>query len=122
MADKHVVKTAKRLKIRKRIRRKLTGTAERPRLSIYRSLNHIYAQLIDDASGATLVSMSSLAENVRTQKEAGKVSLSKRVGLELAKVAKGKGIERVVFDRNGYKYHGRVKAVADGAREGGLQF
>lgn len=122
MADKSIFKHAKRLKIRRRIRRKVTGTAERPRLTIYRSLNQIYAQLVDDVQGVTLMQTSSLMDTVRSQKSAGKISTSKRVGLELAKAAKDKGISKVVFDRNGLKYHGRIKAVADGAREGGLEF
>jgi large subunit ribosomal protein L18 len=118
MADKNIFKQAKRLKIRRRIRRKVSGTSERPRLTIYRSLNQIYAQLIDDVSGSTLVQTSSL----RAEKSSGKISKSKQVGLELAKAAISKGISKVVFDRNGLKYHGRIKAVADGAREGGLEF
>ncbi len=122
MADKNIVKHAKRLKIRRRIRRKVLGTAERPRLTIYRSLNQIYAQLVDDVKGATLAQSSSLAEAIRGKKESGKTSISKLVGVELAKLAKSKGIQKVVFDRNGLKYHGRIKAVADGAREGGLEF
>jgi large subunit ribosomal protein L18 len=122
MADKNIFKQAKRLKIRRRIRRKVSGTSERPRLTIYRSLNHIYAQLIDDVSGSTLVQTSSLAEGIRAEKSSGKISKSKQVGLELAKAAISKGISKVVFDRNGLKYHGRIKAVADGAREGGLEF
>jgi len=122
MADKNIAKQAKRLKIRRRIRRKVLGTAERPRLTIYRSLNQVYAQIVDDVKGATLAHSSSLAEALRGQKESGKTSISKRVGLELAKLAKSKGISKVVFDRNGLRYHGRVKAVAEGAREGGLEF
>lgn len=122
MADKNILKQAKRLKIRRRIRRKVSGTSERPRLTIYRSLNHIYAQLIDDVSGSTLVQTSSLAQGIRVEKSSGKISKSKQVGLELAKAAISKGISKVVFDRNGLKYHGRIKAVADGAREGGLEF
>ncbi len=122
MADKNILKQAKRLKIRRRIRRKVSGTSERPRLTIYRSLNQIYAQLIDDVSGSTLVQTSSLAQGIRVEKSSGKISKSKQVGLELAKAAISKGISKVVFDRNGLKYHGRIKAVADGAREGGLEF
>jgi large subunit ribosomal protein L18 len=107
-----------------RIRRKVTGTAERPRLSVFRSLNHIYCQLVDDLSGRTLVAVSSrdkeLLEPLKSLK--GKTARSKRVGAQLAARAKEKGIQRVCFDRSGYLYHGRVKAVADGAREGGLNF
>ena len=107
-----------------RIRKKVTGTAERPRLSVFRSLNHIYCQLVDDLSGRTLLSVSSrdkdLLDPLKSAK--GKVARSKVVGKRLAARAKEKGIDRVCFDRSGYLYHGRVKAVADGAREGGLNF
>jgi large subunit ribosomal protein L18 len=107
-----------------RIRRKVSGTSERPRLSVFRSLSHIYCQLVDDLSGRTLLSVSSqdkdLAESLKGAK--GKVAKSKIVGKRLAERAKEKGIVSVSFDRSGYLYHGRVKAVADGAREGGLNF
>lgn len=107
-----------------RIRKKVKGTAERPRLSVFRSLNHIYAQLVDDLAGHTLLTVSSLdkglVSEVKTAK--GKVAAGKVVGKALAVKAKEKGIDRVCFDRSGYLYHGRVKAVADGAREGGLTF
>jgi large subunit ribosomal protein L18 len=107
-----------------RIRRKVSGTAERPRLSVFRSLNHIYCQLVDDLAGRTLLAVSSqdkdLAEALKAAK--GKVAKSRIVGKRLAERAKDKGIARVCFDRSGYLYHGRVKAVADGAREGGLNF
>jgi large subunit ribosomal protein L18 len=107
-----------------RIRAKVSGTAERPRLSVFRSLNHIYCQLVDDLSGRTLVAVSSrdedLAQTLKGVK--GKVARSKMVGQRLAAQAKEKGIAHVCFDRSGYLYHGRVKAVADGAREGGLNF
>ena len=107
-----------------RIRKKVKGTAERPRLSVFRSLNHIYAQLVDDLAGRTIMTVSSLdkglAPDVKTAK--GKVAAGKIVGKALAAKAKEKGIDRVCFDRGGYLYHGRVKAVADGAREGGLTF
>lgn len=107
-----------------RIRRKVNGTAERPRLVVFRSLSHIYAQLVDDLAGRTLLTVSSLdkglAPEVKTAK--GKVAASKVVGKALAVKAKEQGIGRVCFDRGGYLYHGRVKAVADGAREGGLTF
>jgi large subunit ribosomal protein L18 len=107
-----------------RIRRKVTGSAERPRLSVFRSLNHIYCQLVDDLSGRTLLAVSSQDKDlVETLKNAkGKVAKSKLVGRRLAERAKDQGIARVCFDRGGYLYHGRVKAVADGAREGGLNF
>jgi large subunit ribosomal protein L18 len=125
MADKNIFKTLKRTKIRKRIRKQMSGTSEKPRLAVFRSLKHIYAQLIDDDQGHTLVQISSLSEPIKTalkEKGKGKISISKLIGIELAKTAKTKGIETVVFDRGGYQYHGRVKAVAEGAREGGLKF
>jgi len=107
-----------------RIRRKVTGTAERPRLSVFRSLNHIYAQLVDDLAGRTILTVSSLDKDVKAglASAKGKIGASKAVGKQLAAKAKEKGIERVCFDRSGYLYHGRVKAIADGAREGGLNF
>ena len=107
-----------------RIRKKVQGTAERPRLCVYRSLNHIYAQLVDDLAGRTIMTVSSLDKglvpDVKTAK--GKVAAGKIVGKAIAVKAKEAGIVRVCFDRGGYLYHGRVKAVADGAREGGLTF
>jgi large subunit ribosomal protein L18 len=117
-------KKIRREKIRKRVRSKIFGTSERPRLSVYRSLKHIYAQIIDDTKGHTLVAMSSLSKEIRDKvKEAKtKTEVSRIVGLALAKKALEKGITKVVFDRNGYKYHGRVKALAEAAREGGLIF
>lgn len=111
-------KLQKRLKIKKRIRARIFGTPERPRLSVFRSNEEIYAQVIDDLSGTTIVSASSLKSEVKGDKK----TIATEVGKKLATVAKEKGIEKVVFDRNGYLYHGRVKALADGAREGGLQF
>jgi large subunit ribosomal protein L18 len=117
-------KKIRREKIRKRVRSKIFGTPERPRLSVYRSLKHIYAQIIDDTKGHTLVAMSSLSKEIRDKvKEAKtKTEVSRIVGLAFAKKALEKGITKVVFDRNGYKYHGRVKALAEAAREGGLIF
>lgn len=106
-----------------RVRRKLAGTAQRPRLSVFRSLQHIYAQVIDDTSGRTLVSASTLDAKLRG--EIGQLDVheqAKAVGRAVAERAKAAGIEQVVFDRGGYPYHGRIKAVADGSREGGLQF
>jgi len=102
----------------------MSGTPEKPRMNIYRSLNQIYAQLIDDASGSVLVGVSSLSKEIveELKNAKGKVAKSKLVGTYLAKKALEKNISRVVFDRNGYRYHGRVKAIADGARAGGLQF
>ncbi len=109
-----------------RIRKKVKGTAERPRLTVFRSLNHIYAQLVDDLSGRTILTVSSLDKEVVPPKAApgkkGKLDAGKLVGKQIATLAKQKGIDRVCFDRGGYLYHGRVKAVADGAREGGLSF
>jgi large subunit ribosomal protein L18 len=107
-----------------RIRKKISGTTERPRLSVFRSAKHIYAQVIDDTSGATLVAVSTLTEGVKGAGGAdeGKVGAAKRVGSLLAQKCKEKSIEKVVFDRNGYMYHGRVVALAEGAREGGLDF
>ena len=106
-----------------RIRRKISGTAERPRLAVFRSLNHIYAQVIDDTKGVTLLEASSkskeLADDIKASK--GKISKSKLVGKLVAKKAAEKGITSAVFDRSGYQFHGRIKAVADGAREGGLK-
>ncbi len=107
-----------------RIRKKVRGSAERPRLTVFRSLNHIYAQLVDDLSGRTLMTVSSLDKEISSEAKTakGKIAASKLVGKALAARAKEKGIARVCFDRGGYLYHGRVKAVADGAREGGLTF
>ncbi len=108
-----------RKRIHTRIREKLSGTTERPRLNVYRSLNHIYAQVIDDQKGETIVSASSLASK---QKSGGTVASAKEIGKAIAEAAVAKGIKRVVFDRGGYLYHGRVKALADAAREAGLEF
>lgn len=106
-----------------RVRRKIVGTPERPRLSVYRSLNHVYAQVIDDSRGATLASASSLESAVKAQQNGGsKVDVAGLVGDLISERAKEKGIGTVVFDRGGYKYHGRVKALADAARKGGLVF
>jgi len=106
-----------------RLRRWVRGSAARPRLAVFRSLNHIYAQLIDDEAGRTLVAADSRSETFRArQPSGGNVAAAKTVGELLAEKARGQGIERVVFDRGGYKYHGRVKALADAARAGGLVF
>ncbi len=104
-----------------RIRRSIRGTAERPRLVVFRSLKHVYAQLVDDDKGCTLVAVSDLSKDVVREKE-GKVGAAHAVGVLLGRRAGGLGVERVVFDRCGYAYHGRVEAVADGARENGLEF
>ena len=108
-----------RQRIHARIREKLSGSGERPRLNVYRSLNHIYAQIVDDQKGETLVSASSLAMKL---KSGGNVAAAKEIGKAVAERAVEKGIKRVVFDRGGYLYHGRVKALADAAREAGLEF
>src|SRR5438552_291441 len=114
-------KQIRRNSIRTRIRRTIKGTAERPRLSVYRSNKQIYAQLIDDISGVTLASASSASKDVEIAK-GKKVDMAKEVGKAIASKAVQSGIKAVVFDRGGYLYHGRVKALADGAREGGLTF
>ncbi len=114
------IKVARRSRIKQMIRKRVAGTQERPRLSVFRSNTAIYAQIIDDRQAKTLVSASSL-EIDKTSKSVN-MDKSKKVGLALAERAKEKGISSVVFDRNGYLYHGKVKALAEGAREGGLQF
>ena len=106
-----------RQRIHARIREKLSGTTERPRLNVYRSLNHIYAQVIDDRQGVTLASASTVK-----MKNGGNVAAAREIGKTVAEAAVAKGIKRVVFDRGGYLYHGRVKALADAAREAGLEF
>ena len=114
---------ARRVVRHNRLRSKISGTSQRPRLAVYRSISHIYAQLIDDVEGNTIASASSLETGIKTQaEESGKIPISKVVGESIGKKAKDKGISEIVFDRGGYKYHGRVKAVADGAREAGLKF
>ncbi len=113
------IKTLRRDRIRAGVRKKISGTAERPRLSIFRTNTSVYAQLINDDLGVTLASV-----NPKSVKIEGltKVDASKKIGAEIAKIALSKGITQVVFDRGGFLYHGRVKALADGAREGGLIF
>ena len=111
---------AQRLHRHKRVRGKVSGTPERPRLNVFRSETNIYAQVIDDTTGTTLVSASSLEKSF--QCDGTKTDAAKKVGEAVAERAKAKGIDTVVFDRGGYLYHGRVKALAEGAREGGLQF
>jgi large subunit ribosomal protein L18 len=127
MKDKNSIKIKQRLRRRQHTRKYLAGTAERPRLAVYRSLNSIYAQIIDDNQGTTLVSASNLSPEFKAKYPATDAplknkDLSGKVGLLLAELAKSKGITKVCFDRSGYLYHGRVKALADGARKGGLQF
>jgi large subunit ribosomal protein L18 len=109
-----------RERIHKRIRRKVAGTAERPRLAVFRSVAHIYAQLIDDSKGRTVVSASSVEKSTKTN--GGNVAAAKAIGKAIAERARDKGIQKVVFDRGGYLYHGRIKALADAAREAGLEF
>lgn len=109
-----------RNRIHRRIRRKLSGTKERPRLAVFRSVAHIYAQVIDDVEGRTLVSASSVDKNAKTN--GGNVAAAKAIGKLVAERAKEKGVKAVVFDRGGYQYHGRIKALADAAREAGLEF
>jgi large subunit ribosomal protein L18 len=112
-----------RKRVHARVRIKLSGTPERPRLCVYRSLGHIYAQVIDDHSGKTLVSASSVdSETKKNLKGGGNIAAAKVIGKAIAERAKSANISKVVFDRGGYKYHGRVKALADAAREAGLQF
>jgi len=110
------------LKRHRRIRRNLSGTTARPRLSVFRSLEHIYGQIIDDTAGTTLVAASDLEATMREGEAGSKSDRARQVGQLLAERAKAKGITAVVFDRGGFLYHGRIKALADGAREGGLQF
>lgn len=110
----------RRLQIHHRIRKKLRGSPERPRLSVYRSLKHIYGQIIDDSTGRTLIAAST-AEKSAKQKNGGNVAAAKAIGQEIAKRALKEGIKEVVFDRGGHRYHGRVKALADAAREAGLK-
>jgi large subunit ribosomal protein L18 len=114
----------RRQKIKFKIRKKVNGTSEIPRLVVYRSLNQIYGQLVDDVTGKTLLSVSSISKEVndKIKTEKGKISKSKIIGKLVAEKAVGANINKVVFDRNGYLYHGRVKAFAEGAREGGLKF
>lgn len=123
MADKNVVKSMKAERRRRRVRNKITGTAERPRLTVAKSLKNVYAQVIDDINRVTIASAATNSKNVQSELESGmnKTQQAHKVGLIIARIAKEKGIEQVVFDKNISRYHGRVKAVADGAREGGLK-
>ena len=115
-------KNATRRNVHDRIRKKVVGTAERPRLNVYRSLNNIYVQVIDDLKGATLVAASTAEGKKGERATGGNVAAAKQLGKTIAERAKAKGISKVVFDRGGYIYHGRIKALADAARESGLQF
>ena len=123
MKKLQIIKQKKRNRRRGRIRSKISGTSQRPRLSVYRSLTHVYAQLIDDSMGKTLATSSDKEIDKPAKSEMStKVAKAYAVGQTLAQKAKQAGIEQVVFDRGGYKYHGRVKALAEGARDGGLKF
>jgi large subunit ribosomal protein L18 len=114
-------RTERRYRRHLRVRKKLAGTADRPRLVVFRSSKHIYAQLVDDDRGVVLMGVSDRSEGIATD-GVGKVAKSKATGKLIAAKAKAAGVSKVVFDRAGFRYHGRVKAVADGAREGGLEF
>ena len=117
------LRTQARLKRKKRIRKKLVGTANQPRLCVFRSAKHIYAQVIDDSIGQTLAAASSLEKTVRESSEAkNKLSAANSVGKIVGQRALEKGVKKIVFDRNGFLYHGRIKAVSEGAREAGLKF
>lgn len=111
-----------RQRVHNRIRAKLSGTAVRPRLNVYRSLNHIYTQLIDDANGVTLASASTVTKKGETRASGGNVAAAQAVGKLIAERAQALNVKKVVFDRGGYLYHGRIKALADAAREAGLEF
>ncbi len=119
---RRITKNEKRGHVHDRIRKKMQGTAERPRLNVYRSLNHIYVQVIDDLHGKTLVSASTAEGKKEDRRTGGNVAAAKAIGKAIAERAKAKGVSHVVFDRGGYIYHGRVKALADAAREAGLKF
>lgn len=119
---KTAIKTVIRLKRQVRVRKKVRGTTDRPRLSVFKSARHIYAQLIDDTKGVTIASCSTLAASADALAYTGNVAAAVHVGKEVARLAQEKGITAVVFDRNGFLYHGRIKALADAAREAGLLF
>jgi large subunit ribosomal protein L18 len=124
MADKNIIKAEKGERSRRRVRAKVIGTAEIPRLTVSKSLNNTFAQIIDDVKQVTLLATATNLKAVagKLGKKSKKVDAARIVGEEIAKLAKEKGIEKVVFDRNKYQYHGRIKAVAEGARKGGLKF
>lgn len=123
MADKNIVKQEIAQRRRQRVRGRVNGTAERPRLTVVKSLKNVFAQIVDDEKKVTLVGVGTLSTALKGQAGSkSKVEAAKLVGMKIAELAKAKGIEQVVFDRNRFRYHGRVKALADGAREGGLQF
>ena len=118
----NISKDTVRRRIHERLRQRMAGTAERPRLNVYRSLNHIYVQLIDDSTGRTLAHASTATGKKGARKTGGNVASAKEVGKTIAQRAQEKGVKKVVFDRGGYLYHGRIKALADAAREAGLEF
>jgi len=120
---KNKSRSGARVRRHRRVRKHISGTPERPRLNVFRSLNGVYAQVIDDETGITLASASTMDSELRSNmKGLSKTEQAKKIGLAVAERAKTKGIETIVFDRGGYRYIGRVKALAEGAREGGLQF
>lgn len=119
---KTAIKTITRLKRQVRVRKKVRGTTERPRLNVFKSARHIYAQIIDDTNGSTLVAASTLSDAASGLASTGNVVAASAVGKEIARLALDKGLSAVVFDRNGFLYHGRIKALADAAREAGLNF
>ena len=118
--DRAKQRVVARKRVKERIRKKVSGTSERPRLAVFRSLKHVYAQVIDDATGTTIASASSREKDASSK--GANAAAAKAVGALIAKKAKDKGITRVVFDRGGYQYHGNIKALADAARENGLEF
>jgi len=120
--DKNVLKQVRRARRRRGARKRIQGFPDRPRLSVYRSLNHMYAQIIDDLAGRTLVSASTTEKGVGGDSGGGNVEAAREVGKALAERASEAGVTQVVLDRGGFRYHGRVKALADAAREGGLKF
>ena len=124
MADKNIIKNQQADRRKSRVRKKVLGTADRPRLTVRKSLRNVFAQIIDDEKMTTLIGLSSDSKEMQSviSDKDNKSAAAKKVGLKLAEMAKAKGIELVVFDRNRFRYHGRIKAVADGAREGGLKF
>jgi len=117
-----ISKDKTRQRIHGRLRQRLVGSAERPRLNVYRSLNHIYAQVIDDSKGLTLAAASTAQGKKGERRTGGNLASAKEIGKQIAQRAQEKGIKKVVFDRGGYLYHGRIKALADAAREAGLEF